>query len=214
MRKYKTCVAIILVLAAILSVCACNSKNTDEAKVVCFSFCDAVRSGDTAKLAKYFNDPAMAEAALSGLNAVQDMNSEQAEYYEVIRNSLIYSVEEPVYNAKDNTATVVTVWCVGNYNSDAARAAKNIKIHKIRLSGFNKSFRFAERKGTGRVEVEPVSGWKVTQIYKNKMFDGNSKKLYYNNGDKVTLNKFDQLGICLENTKTKKETWYIYHATI
>lgn len=95
-----------------------------------------------------------------------------------------------------------------------SRAAKNIKIHKIRLAGFDKNFRFSERTGKGRVEVEPVSGWKVTTIYKSKMFDANAKKQYYNNGDKVTLNQFDRLSICLQNTKTKKVTWYGYNAMI
>ena len=194
MRKYKTCVAIIMVLATILSVCACNSKNTDEAKVVCFSFCDAVRAGDTAKLAKYFNDPSMAEAALSGLNAVQDMNSEQAEYYEVIRNSLIYSVEEPVYNAKDNTATVVTVWCVGNYDSDAARAAKNINDFKDAIAFDPKTLTASitvDMSGDLPVVVNP--GEVIDIIYDFTSFDPNIMpgllSDYYTDGDLVLAPK-------------------------
>ena len=211
MRKYKSCVAIILAVATILSVCACNSKNTDEAKVICFSFCDAVRAGDTAKLAKYFKEPAMAEAALADINAVQDMNSEQAEYYEVIRNSLIYSVEEPVYNAKENTATVVTVWCIGNYDSDASRAAKDINEFKEAIAFDPKTLTASitvDMSGDMPVVVNP--GEIIDIIYDFTSFDPNIMpgllSDYYTDGGLVLAPKgvytnTDSIGVRLNFSK-------------
>ncbi len=137
MRRFKnSCIAAVLVLAFVLSVCGCGSKNKsiDTAKSVCATFCEDVRSGDVSKLMAYFNDPSVTEAVLTEMITFEDPNIEQGEYYETLRESLTYGLEEPVYDSKAKTATVVTIWCIGNYNSESAKAAKDLQEFKSAIS--------------------------------------------------------------------------------
>ena len=222
MRNIKnSCVAIVLVLSVILSVCGCNNTNnsTDEAKVVCASFCEAVRSGDTAKLVTYFNDPAMTEAALSEIITVPDQNSEQAEYYEALKSSLVYNLEEPVYDKDSKTATVITVWGIGNYQSEAAMAAKDIQSFKNAIATDPKIVTVKlslDMSGEIPVLVNPKDV--VDAVYSFNTFDPNIMpgllSEYYTGGELVLAPKgvytnTDSIGVRINFSKELKNYRFV-----
>ncbi len=92
------------------------------------------------------------------------------------------------------------------------KAAKNIKIGKIRLSDLSKSFYFEERSTSGKIEIKPAKGWKVFKIYKKKLFESDSKASILTNGQSIKLKLYDEIDICLKNEKSGKYTWYTYSA--
>ena len=91
------------------------------------------------------------------------------------------------------------------------KAVKNIKVGKIRLHDFKKSYMYEERPVSGTLDVDPESGWEIMRIYKDKAWQG-KEKIDLPNHNKITLEKYDSLCIGLKNKKSGKVVWYIYQA--
>ena len=122
----RSILAAMLVLTPVMSLCGCNADRSSEAKALCETFCEEVRSGDTAGLMTYIDYGTVTEDELSALIAPAGLNIEQASFVEALRDSTSYTVEEPVYDPKTKTALVNVLWSQGDYSSESAMTADTV----------------------------------------------------------------------------------------
>ena len=124
----------ILTASFVMSFTGCNNKKTDEALVLCDSFCQEVKSGNSDKLLSFLGDSGVSSDELEDVLSPEDLNSDQAAYLDIIKESTDYSVGEAVYDSKTKTVAVNVVWNQADYSSESAASAKNIQEFKTQVS--------------------------------------------------------------------------------
>lgn len=136
MRKFTgNCISLVLTLSMLFSLCGCNNnKKTAEAETLCTSFCEDIKAGNVTNLMGYLSGSDVTEESLKELIEPSGLNSEESAFVSVIRDSIIYSVQEPVYDYKAKLATVYLVFGVADYSSEEAMAAENVSEFSEALS--------------------------------------------------------------------------------
>lgn len=137
MRRFRNkLISAVLVISLVLPLCACNSskKHNDMAKEFVGPFYEALKSGDTATLMTYIDDPDVTEDYLKSIIYPSDLNSEQSSYVEAIRETIDYEGDAAVFDKEINTSTLYIDVTVGHYFSEAALKADNIQDFKAALA--------------------------------------------------------------------------------
>lgn len=122
----KTCKALLSLLLSFgisSSFCACSSAKSDEARTLCETFCEDVKSGDAGRLAAYPDSSDVTESDIQELIRPESLNDEEAQFSEFMKNSLSYSVLDPVYDPNAKTATVYISFRKADYSAEEVAAA-------------------------------------------------------------------------------------------
>lgn len=123
----KTLLSLVLIICMVFSLCGCNeTNNTEGAKTLCESFCEDVRSGDTAKLMGYFAGSDVSEDDLKNIIKPSDINVDQDYYLNAIKSTISYTVQDPVYDKNSKTATVYVSWHQVDYSDEKIKSASTI----------------------------------------------------------------------------------------
>ena len=134
----KSIVSLLLAGVMLLSLCACDSKDrNEEAALFANTYCEAVKSGDIAKIEPFIGEAQDLEEIKSLLEP-EDLNSEQKAYFDAISYTFDYSFSEVNYDKELKSCFVSYVWTVGSYYSDAAKNADNLADFKAALASSDK----------------------------------------------------------------------------
>lgn len=111
MLNIKKSVAAFLIVCLMLPLAACNQNNDiSEATSISEAFCADLREGDSTKLISYFDADSITEAEIDRIISPVDLNQTEIKYLEAVKNTITYTVQEPVYDKKAGIATVYTSW--------------------------------------------------------------------------------------------------------
>lgn len=123
-RMIKSVISAALIFGSAVPLCACDSnKKSEEARVYSESFCQDVLNGDAGKLITYFADAEMDETFLADIVCPPDLNPGQSTYFDMIKSTMEYSVQDPVYDYNTKTATVYASFVQADYTSEEALKA-------------------------------------------------------------------------------------------
>ena len=128
MRKFKRTLAVLLIVCSILSVTSCGEKEpADHGMELCNAFCKDISSGDASKLITYFDDASVTQDQLNEIICPSDRNIAQQEYLNVVRKTISYTIQEPVYDPAAKQSTVYLNWQIADLDDPSVKSVSSME---------------------------------------------------------------------------------------
>lgn len=135
MRDIKRIISVLLIACLSFSFAGCKTRTQQTVDVtpVCEAFCADVKEGNAAKLISYMDPSETTIDELEKIVSPKGLNEQQKAYLGAIKQTTVYTVQEPIYDYDSKTATVFLSWHQADYQSAAAAEAKDYTTFETAL---------------------------------------------------------------------------------
>ena len=136
MRDIKRIISVFLIACMAFSFAGCKTRTQQTVDVmpVCEAFCADVKEGNAAKLISHMDPSETTIDELEKIVNPKGLNEQQKAYLDAIKQSTVYTVQEPIYDYDSKTATVFLSWHQADYQSSAAVQAKDYTAFETALA--------------------------------------------------------------------------------
>ena len=165
--------------------CKNQTQQTVDVTPICESFCTDVKEGNASKLMSYMDPSETTVEEIEKIVSPKGLNEQQKAYLDAIKQSTVYTVQEPIYDYESKTATVFLSWHQAEYDSSAVAQAKDFTSFETALASSESKLMTLKVTVDFSGETQKISGAKnvVEVIYaytsaENNIMPGKLKDYY------------------------------------